>query len=435
MIREGIIGGGSSPLARGLPEVLVDLVHGPGIIPARAGFTNRHSRCRTHAQDHPRSRGVYASVACASAFAAGSSPLARGLQDQEPDRRKRRRIIPARAGFTSMPTRRRPAARDHPRSRGVYGLHAHISHAEIGSSPLARGLPRAGRRCRSTSGIIPARAGFTKAFERRGPVASDHPRSRGVYTEYVVGDTWREGSSPLARGLRRHPDRRRRRPGIIPARAGFTRSPLSRSLGWRDHPRSRGVYTRRQLSRMDDLGSSPLARGLLQADVLHRVRGRIIPARAGFTGSGRASGSTRWDHPRSRGVYEAQREHIVAAPGSSPLARGLHDDKKHRRFSLRIIPARAGFTSTRAAPRIMRWDHPRSRGVYSICSGATAARNGSSPLARGLRGPVYTPETAAWIIPARAGFTPTAPTRRMASADHPRSRGVYVSPAATAPRG
>ena len=405
MIREGIIGGGSSPLARGLPEVLVDLVHGPGIIPARAGFTNRHSRCRTHAQDHPRSRGVYASVACASAFAAGSSPLARGLQDQEPDRRKRRRIIPARAGFTSMPTRRRPAARDHPRSRGVYGLHAHISHAEIGSSPLARGLPRAGRRCRSTSGIIPARAGFTKAFERRGPVASDHPRSRGVYTEYVVGDTWREGSSPLARGLRRHPDRRRRRPGIIPARAGFTRSPLSRSLGWRDHPRSRGVYQAVTTEVLEGQGSSPLARGLRVRQIMDASLCRIIPARAGFTARGLPRAARAPDHPRSRGVYHLALTFIVTTTGSSPLARGLLDAPLHRQEPVRIIPARAGFTPADNCPGWTIWDHPRSRGVYArrVIVGKTCA--GSSPLARGLRLRLVRGVRRPRIIPARAGFT------------------------------
>ena len=367
MIREGIIGGGSSPLARGLPEVLVDLVHGPGIIPARAGFTNRHSRCRTHAQDHPCSRGVYASVACASAFAAGSSPL-------------------------------------------------------------ARGLPRAGRRCRSTSGIIPARAGFTKAFERRGPVASDHPRSRGVYTEYVVGDTWREGSSPLARGLRRHPDRRRRRPGIIPARAGFTRSPLSRSLGWRDHPRSRGVYQAVTTEVLEGQGSSPLARGLRVRQIMDASLCRIIPARAGFTARGLPRAARAPDHPRSRGVYHLALTFIVTTTGSSPLARGLLDAPLHRQEPVRIIPARAGFTPADNCPGWTIWDHPRSRGVYDNLKAANPNETGSSPLARGLRAGSWGRVLRVRIIPARAGFTRRETLHRPGHRDHPRSRGVYRNP-------
>ena len=56
---------GSSPLARGLLEIDSHLPEGSGIIPARAGFTRdgtRKSRCR---KDHPRSRGVYATLAAA----------------------------------------------------------------------------------------------------------------------------------------------------------------------------------------------------------------------------------------------------------------------------------------------------------------------------------------------------------------------------------
>ena len=51
----------------------------------------------------------------------------------------------------------------------------------------------------------------------------------------------------------------------------------------------------------------------------------------------------------------------------------------------RIIPARAGFTTTTGATTASSTDHPRSRGVYHVLE-----------------------ESAAWqrrIIPARAGFT------------------------------
>ena len=51
--------------------------------------------------------------------------------------------------------------------------------------------------------IIPARAGFTTL--RLGAVsgAGDHPRSRGVYVDGGTTYACRAGSSPLARGLRR----------------------------------------------------------------------------------------------------------------------------------------------------------------------------------------------------------------------------------------
>ena len=70
-------------------------------------------------------------------------------------------------------------------------------------------------------------------------------------------------------------------------------------------------------------GSSPLARGLLEAHIGEPQGQRIIPARAGFTQPGGDGAEALEDHPRSRGVY------VVSAPvtggdgGSSPLARGL----------------------------------------------------------------------------------------------------------------
>ena len=74
----------------------------------------------------------------------------------------------------------------------------------------------------AVSGAIPARAGFTGADRLRRGRDPDHPRSRGVYAPRLVGIISPHGSSPLARGL---PWRWRAMSfstGIIPARAGFT---------------------------------------------------------------------------------------------------------------------------------------------------------------------------------------------------------------------
>ena len=70
---------GSSPLARGLLRgVQRDL--GPrGIIPARAGFTRGRAPWAQDGRDHPRSRGVYRPRRHPRPGGGGSSPLARGL--------------------------------------------------------------------------------------------------------------------------------------------------------------------------------------------------------------------------------------------------------------------------------------------------------------------------------------------------------------------
>ena len=72
-------------------------------------------------------------------------------------------------------------------------------------------------------------------------------------------------------------------PRIIPARAGFTSTTSSVWSTRRDHPRSRGVYTSLGVFGIAYFGSSPLARGLRERSAGGSCRGRIIPARAGFT--------------------------------------------------------------------------------------------------------------------------------------------------------
>jgi len=117
----------------------------------------------------------------AGVMVGGSSPLARGLLGSAAMAVFVIGIIPARAGFTTVPAQHRAAPPDHPRSRGVYqNALAHIGD-NAGSSPLARGLPKARLPCGRPGRIIPARAGFTAARPMTPAGRSDHPRSRGVY--------------------------------------------------------------------------------------------------------------------------------------------------------------------------------------------------------------------------------------------------------------
>ena len=274
---------GSSPLARGLPTMALAWAALLRIIPARAGFTGRDNLVQRPAQDHPRSRGVYGFLRAARLAVAGSSPLARGLRPGLLGGRAGRWIIPARAGFTDDELDRRLNERDHPRSRGVYpGRHAQ-GHDEDGSSPLARGLLRGRVPGGAAVRIIPARAGFTQHHLGHVEHQRDHPRSRGVYSRSSSGRARAGGSSPLARGLPARPVLARAHRGIIPARAGFTGDHRRRVQGPEDHPRSRGVYSHAALSAARVAGSSPLARGLQVDGQAGPHPRRIIPARAGFT--------------------------------------------------------------------------------------------------------------------------------------------------------
>ena len=376
---------GSSPLARGLPAGVLRNLPVSRIIPARAGFTAELMTASMSGRDHPRSRGVYTTSASCSIAPDGSSPLARGLPGRPPGGRRARWIIPARAGFTGGIEIPRSVNEDHPRSRGVYATFPSGRSASTGSSPLARGLrsgPGRGRRARR---IIPARAGFTDTNSSGDSHATDHPRSRGVYVGEEYRDHGVGGSSPLARGLPLSASPWTRGTRIIPARAGFTSAGYGGVLSLGDHPRSRGVYSEITPSLSLRMGSSPLARGLQSQNSLDPERNRIIPARAGFTLTTRMSslfprdhprsrgglhcrcrnatsvwgiiparagftvarpGNTRCksDHPRSRGVYGHLGWELIPLPGSSPLARGLRPGPRLRGRGPGIIPARAGFT-------------------------------------------------------------------------------------------
>ena len=213
------------------------------------------------------------------------------------------------------------------------------------------------------------------------------------------------GSSPLARGLPEGTAAHALAERIIPARAGFTAWSRGRSLRRPDHPRSRGVYGQGDDEGCGDRGSSPLARGLPGPRRLKGRQARIIPARAGFTSSPPAAAPLMSDHPRSRGVYAICAASMIAVRGSSPLARGLPRWAGIEDAWIRIIPARAGFTGLMLVVRQPAKDHPRSRGVYEGAHSGFPSRGGSSPLARGLRAHQHRQSTQ--------------------SPDHPRSRGVY----------
>ena len=313
----------------------------------------------------------------------GSSPLARGLPQVHRLEELVGGIIPARAGFTEGPPAAVPARRDHPRSRGVYRPQRQALHQRGGSSPLARGLHPAGPGLLGAGGIIPARAGFTPCCGPTPTRSWDHPRSRGVYTGARVPVCPPTGSSPLARGLRERPWEPRGRPRIIPARAGFTRARRRGSCRRRDHPRSRGVYRYRTHAYKEAYGSSPLARGLPTTDTPSLGERGIIPARAGFTCNTQTmslpphgSSPLARGLPSMAGVLRMGRRIIPARAGFTAQLVGTF-------FSSRDHPRSRGVYACRILG-VCVGDHPRSRGVYTMVVSTLRARAGSSPLARGL---------------------------------------------------
>ena len=156
---------GSSPLVRGQHAETTQNQRRTRIIPARAGPTSNNSLNGWCPSDHPRSCGAnFEGFPIFHAFS-GSSPLVRGQLGVEDDGRTIVRIIPARAGPTSVSSGMGHRVTDHPRSCGANERETRIQWAKDGSSPLVRGQLHAGHRASTLTRIIPARAGPTTSAQ------------------------------------------------------------------------------------------------------------------------------------------------------------------------------------------------------------------------------------------------------------------------------
>ena len=192
---------------------------------------------------------------------------------------------------------------------------------------------------------------------------------------------------------------------LIPAHAGKTfgaRSWMGISTA---HPRSRGENALMRLLKSRRCGSSPLTRGKPASDRGHGTPARLIPAHAGKTPHGTTRGTPRPAHPRSRGENIVPRGRSARAGGSSPLTRGKLQTGPCAPWAWRLIPAHAGKTSWREAPRRSGPAHPRSRGENRAADLDPSAPRGSSPLTRGKPRGEVDAAVAERLIPAHAGKT------------------------------
>ncbi len=273
-----------------------------------------------------------------------------------------------------------------------------------------------------------------------------HPRACGDHRLVRVEDRGGGGSSPRVRG----PRVRRRDDGLlprlIPARAGTTWPHPTSGPRRPAHPRACGDHGSRGAIRVGGEGSSP------------RVRGPPLAP-----DPDRAAGTA---HPRACGDHAAPDAPMTATLGSSPRVRGPRAERPQEVGDRRLIPARAGTTSSRAPAQGPGPAHPRACGDHLYAEGRGLSGAGSSPRVRGprqraqrgsrapaahpracgdhadekhgtiptigssprVRGPLGPEHAAAGperLIPARAGTT--RPLERIASrtAAHPRACGDH----------
>ena len=274
-----------------------------------------------------------------------------------------------------------------------------------------------------TAGPIPAWAGETTRPRSRTADAGAHPRVGGGDVPTALETVTEQGPSPRGRGRRGRYPRRGDPGGPIPAWAGETEQVGHRIDEVGAHPRVGGGDLAPEPLAEGPLGPSPRGRGRRAPPDGDRGHDGPIPAWAGETTRTDTDGRHRGAHPRVGGGDSVHVSARVHARGPSPRGRGRHRLWVRESHIFGPIPAWAGETSRQNRLLKARWAHPRVGGGDVRRLTAIEATTGPSPRGRGRRpGPTRTAGTAG-PIPAWAGETACMSARASTLAAHPRVGG------------
>ena len=250
-----------------------------------------------------------------------------------------------------------------------------------------------------------------------------HPRACGENAHAAAVARGCRGSSPRVRGKHGGRGDIQGRFRLIPARAGKTRSSEASHSPAQAHPRACGENVASASKWGGHHGSSPRVRGKpLLLGLVVQAR-RLIPARAGKTSARSRSPPSRRAHPRACGENRFNTDALLRDDGSSPRVRGKPARRDRRAPPDRLIPARAGKTSTSPTPRRSRSAHPRACGENLNLADPASFPLGSSPRVRGKLPPGARADTASRLIPARAGKTRSSAPSTPPCPAHPRACG------------
>ena len=175
------------------------------------------------------------------------------------------------------------------------------------------------------------------------------------------------------------------RMGLIPARAGKTRSPYVMLNRLTAHPRAGGENGVVVGGGGGLWGSSPRGRGKLRARRWRFLLTRLIPARAGKTTARASTQRDQWTHPRAGGENRVDTLTDRVIGGSSPRGRGKLFGRVRIPRIGRLIPARARKTILTRASQLRERAHPRAGGENLRIGWLWFAAMGSSPRGRGKR--------------------------------------------------
>ena len=166
----------------------------------------------------------------------------RGTRDERTQRTAGRRFIPAYAGNTEPPPS--PATRStvHPRVCGEHRLFASDPICQCGSSPRMRGTRKRARHEFPFVRFIPAYAGNTRTPRRKRRTPTVHPRVCGEHSKGNPHQQQATGSSPRMRGTQQLRLCIQSHYRFIPAYAGNTDAVKFRNtIAYGSSPRMRGT--------------------------------------------------------------------------------------------------------------------------------------------------------------------------------------------------
>ena len=373
------------------------------VIPARAGNGGHRPTVGPRRTGHPRAGGERAWTWDADPEQDGSSPRGRGTVDGSRPARGDARVIPARAGNGPGKHPRPAGLTGHPRAGGERVKKGDPRSRSPGSSPRGRGTAIPGATAPGRDRVIPARAGNGSPALPSGRCSAGHPRAGGERRAAASFMPASAGSSPRGRGTDLARELALGVLRVIPARAGNGTRPRCSSRRGSGHPRAGGERPNEGTKHRQTAGSSPRGRGTEAIFLSINPLERVIPARAGngpprHKARGRSSG-----HPRAGGERLGMPEDQQDGIGSSPRGRGTDGGETADRYTVRVIPARAGNGGRWARRPADRAGHPRAGGERPAARGGGPRQDGSSPRGRGTAGAEVPEAERPRVIPARAG--------------------------------
>ncbi len=232
-----------------------------------------------------------------------------------------------------------------------------------------------------------------------------HPRGCGEHFAPSGSNPAQIGSSPRVRGTLGAEGKERYLKRFIPAGAGNT---IQEDLAFSDvtvHPRGCGEHKDDRGFQVGDIGSSPRVRGTRAFTRARKPKRRFIPAGAGNTPTPGTKSSILSVHPRGCGEHAHIEARYRCATGSSPRVRGTHMVIPIITIKIRFIPAGAGNTWLSLRAHELTAVHPRGCGEHLITVLEKAREYGSSPRVRGTRPCTWPTAGASRFIPAGAGNT------------------------------